>query len=562
MFSALLSSALLIAASTTPSKGTGSGNKVDKPPPSRIDTGHSSHAQAPNVPDAALLAAIKALARADQSYVDARKFKRAMKRWNRQCKHWKRSGDLRRPIRCEAARLELLAQADALPQPRPAPSLTRAQHRQREASALLARTKKRAESFKKPNMARTAEEVQRRLAEALAIAAKNRVAADAVRTRARETMVGNTPDATLAAQAISAEKDAYDAEATAADTKLNARDFAVYRAVEVAQEATEAAARAVGNSSTDAELVAESALADAVVADATAAEAAEPQTATGTKETEPEDEPEEKTEAEKELDKLKAGKLIRWGITGGVAPAFYQPFNRAQNAASVPGMGALTYVLFLPGFWRNRPEQNIYCANRWTGTENEAAAARAADDLAIERAKIIVDRLLASEKSGALKPGGAPTEIMCTDGRCLRDEDAVRVLAGKVNAGGDDAEAARTTLTAIVQRSTFDWTSGISASCRSRMWGLWFGYPLKYTATVPRAVMTASGEQIRRDRLDVQPIFATGLGFSPNAYVSLLAGVSIGKVNLPPAKDQDDEVIVSFLFGLGGNLDLLGFLTK
>ena len=67
---------------------------------------------------------------------------------------------------------------------------------------------------------------------------------------------------------------------------------------------------------------------------------------------------------------------------------------------------------------------------------------------------------------------------------------------------------------------------------------------------------------VLRGRVDVTPLFAAGLGLSPNAYVSLLAGVSFGTVNLPPGTDKDDELVVSFLFGLGGNLDILGLLTK
>ena len=95
------------------------------------------------------------------------------------------------------------------------------------------------------------------------------------------------------------------------------------------------------------------------------------------------------------------------------------------------------------------------------------------------------------------------------------------------------------------------------------MLGLWLGFPLKFSATVPHQVgLKPDDYKIKRDRLDVTPLVAFGAGISPNAFISLLAGISLGRTNLPPSTDKDDEIIVSFLFGLGGNLDLVGLLTK
>lgn len=378
-------------------------------------------------------------------------------------------------------------------------------------------------------------------------------AADVAQTKATAAVVAAEKARTDAETAQSSAKAAQGA--AAARKKLNESS---------AQEAITAADEAVRRTSTKAEVDAQAAVAAAEAAEtaveeaedaAALAEATDESAVSKKKEADDDD----KTPAEKELDRLKAGKLIRWGITGGVAPAFYQPLHYAKHAASVPGMGALTYVMMHPGYWRSEPETNIYCANRWGGVASETAAAEAADDLSKERAGLIIERLLASQKAGTLKAGEAK-EIMCADGKCVTDDDQVRTLAAKANGDDDDvAEAARTTLTAIVQRSTFSWKSGIAASCGSRMVGMWFGYPLKYTATIPH--YNHDGVVVR-SRLDARPIFATGLGVSPNAYISLLFGIALSKVNLPPGTDKDDELVVSFLFGLGGNLDLLGFLTK
>lgn len=551
MFGVLLLSALLLA----PAPGS------DHPP----------HVKVPLAPDDAGVAALQGLAIEDERYVEDAWLARAKRRWNRQCKHNKKTGAATRPNRCERKRKRLLdAIARAYPSVPHPPTLPLREDRVVETKMLLEAARKRAEFTPRYPLITSAAQAKSEVEATTANAKTTRAAADLALANARRDPYNKL----LATEAILAEKTAYNAEQDAKTARAAARAFAIHHAVATASDA-HAAALAAPPKTTDAdstvlELQAEEKLrvAWAASVDATKAvkdgeqkpaEDAEkkPETTT-TAETKPE----EKSEAEKDLDKLKAGKLIRWGITAGVAPAFYQPLAYSKNAASVPGMGALTYVMFHPGYWRSKPETNIYCANRWGGSENEAAAARAADDLAVERAKLIVDRLLASDKAGSLRAGEAAA-ILCGEGTCGQDDRRVAALARQVNNAGDEAEAARTTLTALVIRTTFDWRSGIPARCGSRMVGMWFGYPLKYAATVPHTVLLPNNKsEVRRDRLDVQPLFATGIGVSPNAYVSLLAGISLGKVNLPPGKDKDEELVVSFLFGIGGNLDLLGFLTK
>lgn len=287
--------------------------------------------------------------------------------------------------------------------------------------------------------------------------------------------------------------------------------------------------------------------------------------ATTPKSPKPAEKPAEESDAKKELDKLKAGKLIRWGITAGVAPTFFLPVHSYKHEGrrhlSVPDIAVLTYVMLHPFYWQRSPETNIYCANRWAGEESEAAADRAANTLSSERAALMVERILDAHKADALADDDV-TAIACVSGKCVKNTSQVRALAGKAAGTGAEADAARATLVAVVQRSTYDWTSGISAKCGSRMLGVWFGYPLKFTATIPTRVTVMGVPEIRRDRLEITPIFATGLGLSPNAYISLLAGIALGRTNIPPSTDKDDEVVISFLFGLGGNLDLVGLLLK
>lgn len=228
---------------------------------------------------------------------------------------------------------------------------------------------------------------------------------------------------------------------------------------------------------------------------------------------------------------------------------------------SVPGAGALPYVMFHPFYWSNAPEQNIYCANQWSGQESAEVASRAADDAAKLRAERTVEVLLVQARAGVLTRDGDVTDTVCPNGGCLHDADRLRSLAvTALNANTDAGKNAKAALVELVQRHTLDWTSGISAKCKARnLFGLWVGYPLKFTATVPYQL--GMGET-RRGRLDITPLVAFGYGMSPNAYVSILAGFALGKTNLPPGGDDDDELVVSFVLGLGGNLDLLGLFTK
>lgn len=265
-------------------------------------------------------------------------------------------------------------------------------------------------------------------------------------------------------------------------------------------------------------------------------------------------------ESQSALDRIKSGKLMRFGISGGVGPAFYAPLY-SKPGTSVPGVGALTYVMFHPFYWNNQTETNIYCANVWAGKDSQAAAINAADRSAREKAEKIADSLIERAKADDLADAYEALDVICTEysPNCLAEGAAVRKLAKEASTAGDEKEVvqkrthARNALIDRVQRTTVDWSPGIPGKCGGRrFFGLWAGYPLKFTATVP----TTLGDQATmRTRVDVTPIFAAGYGISPNAYVSILAGISLGKTNF--ANDNDDELVTSFVFGIGGNLDLL-----
>lgn len=113
----------------------------------------------------------------------------------------------------------------------------------------------------------------------------------------------------------------------------------------------------------------------------------------------------------------------------------------------------------------------------------------------------------------------------------------------------DDAEEM---LAGSMQSTVVGWYEDLPANCMSRTFGMWVGYPLTFKSTLP---VESSPGDLERTRLGVTGVTALGLGITPNAYVSILLGVGFGLANV--SGDNDDELVVSFVLGLGGNLDLL-----
>lgn len=394
---------------------------------------------------------------------------------------------------------------------------------------------------------------------------------------------------------------------------------------------------------------------------------------------EKEDAEERAEDAEDELSQVRSGKLIRWGVTGGVGPAFHVPLHRPsdQIAPSIPS--GISYIMFHPAYWMPSyygPEQNLYCANRHT--EDELTAQKLADSSARKRTEYIMELLLdvASDPSakspflseddkdtleqlerldaalGVVAAISANSETTLSDAkssrtcgnsrRCknqkIRDTkdiekasadardiygeislsapptgsvgaeiisnvdltksvDTVRVaisdirrkwaigayralegvtpeqfaLAKRIAAAiraketqvcdgngvnCQSVDDAKEHLLRLLRLDIVNWDHGIRPYCLPHQWGFWFGYPLPFKVTVP--VESTNGMQSRAE-VNVKKSAAFGVGYSPNAYVSILTGVTAGTVNLSPA-DNDREVVFTWMIGFGGNLDIFTLL--
>lgn len=265
-----------------------------------------------------------------------------------------------------------------------------------------------------------------------------------------------------------------------------------------------------------------------------------------------------------EVETLRAGKLIQYGITAGVGVAVHAPFVRISgNDLRSAAVSAAPYVLFVPGYWRQMPDsRRLYCASSWGGGNSDVAqeAAEAAARLeAARRINNLVEELrlrlatssdLSAEELETLGEqyfGGYKerTGRLRTGSRSLTEYVELAMAVAK--SSGDEAVEKRQSL--ISAYASHIWQPGRPTSCVWSKFGVWAGFPTGYRGRVRR------GDDIAVE--DINPRVAFGLSFTPNAYVSLLAGFSYATFDTINANSEEEELgLWTVMVALGGNLDL------
>ena len=108
-----------------------------------------------------------------------------------------------------------------------------------------------------------------------------------------------------------------------------------------------------------------------------------------------------------------------------------------------------------------------------------------------------------------------------------------------------------------------EWKAAKDAACWQRRFGIWVGVPVNYdvTTTVPNGDSKDTGQTASRN---VKPIVAFGGAFTPNAYFSVLLGVTVATVTRDATVTTGafDRTIWATTIGLGGNLDIVTALAK
>lgn len=269
-----------------------------------------------------------------------------------------------------------------------------------------------------------------------------------------------------------------------------------------------------------------------------------------------------------ELDSEKSAKLLEFGLTVGTAFAVQAPVipegtasNRLhQRTASVT---AMPYLMLLPGFWTGNGYVRKYCASQWAG-KSEVTASRAADALAREKAKQHLEVLLDAIRSsnGKIELEELKNEEPRSRGlEHLTEEqhEAAKALLGETDPA--KRELLREALETELMTTVVGWTPGLPAkACAARKIGAWVGIPVKYEARIEGRPFGVAVDT----KSEIDPVVAFGLGYTPNAYVSVLVGGSYNRATVASSMTdpdaRNDRGLWTITVGLGLNADILTLL--
>jgi hypothetical protein len=212
---------------------------------------------------------------------------------------------------------------------------------------------------------------------------------------------------------------------------------------------------------------------------------------------------------------MKVGKLIRYGLTAGLAFAVHVPLQ--TNLQEYVGVSPMPYLAFLPGWWRSMGNiTRPYCADMFlfdTLDHAQKAANSMAEEIALRRFQ--------AENPG--KPFPATSDPTF--------KSVVRKYSG--------------------------WNEDKAGACT--FWqtvGFYGGYPTTFNV---------DGRAIPSDTVkarDYKPYGSAGVIWVPTAALAVTAGMTWSHA-LDDNKDAaTNHTVRSLTFGLGGNLDLAGLLLK
>lgn len=279
----------------------------------------------------------------------------------------------------------------------------------------------------------------------------------------------------------------------------------------------------------------------------------------------------DKEKAKLEVAEVRSGKLLQYGITGGVAVGAHIPLGRVEKEQAVlrtAAFATVPYVLFVPGYWGGKDARNAYCASEWSGTDFSDASA-AATSKALKRAEIrytaTVDTMRAHDlldtkaAEAANVLCGAEAELnVCEEfdiyASEVRSIHAIENLATKNQDQRQFKDARRAEMLRTI--ALHDWNPTLGTNCWGRRFGLWIGIPIDYTA---RVQFEKDAGRLSRD---VDAMVSVGGAFLPNAYVSGLVGATYGLARKVADDDDSKESVWSLNLAVGGNLDIATLLVQ
>jgi hypothetical protein len=252
-------------------------------------------------------------------------------------------------------------------------------------------------------------------------------------------------------------------------------------------------------------------------------------------------------------DDLKSGKLIRYGITAGVAgAALWQRHDHIQKSLATATM---PYVAVFPAWWTPMGDATrAYCAASWLGSDpvRDATAIAISDTVTALSAEGDSKILLAAVQQAALgQIRFAGLSFRRVGERALDTPPQLEELYKQ-----DRPLAVAAT---ILKYS--GWNVMLAGRCSVwRRFGVYLGLPATFSTNARLAA------DLPIANIEFKPTYSFGLAIAPVSAISLLIGVTRSRVlrDLPKGKDEPDRAIGvsawSFTVAVGGNLDLLSSL--
>lgn len=267
---------------------------------------------------------------------------------------------------------------------------------------------------------------------------------------------------------------------------------------------------------------------------------------------------EQSKNAAAKVDELKEGKLMSVGLTGGAAAAVQFPAwgdGAAQEGLKVV---AMPYIMIFPFYVGALQATREYCASAWTAGSEDAATA-AAVAISRKRAERRFDAIITALRAGESEIGKIAEESDTTEGFVKRAREVYLAMPEQSEQQRLAKQAYRGVL--IDQLSNMDWNPAWPGKCAHRQIGVWVGRPANYEVNTS---LVEQGGAVVESKREVSPVVAFGLGYSPNAYFSVLAGLTVGSLKQRDVEGSPgvEKVLWAGTVALGGNLDLIGGIFK
>jgi hypothetical protein len=240
-------------------------------------------------------------------------------------------------------------------------------------------------------------------------------------------------------------------------------------------------------------------------------------------------------------------RLMSAGFTGGYALGVstdvpWRASNRQLNVDAV----SMPYFMALPLYFGQPKALRDYCASAWVGgdeyTATEAAmvVARRAAELLVKSVKVALEAGIGDEQ--------IHRELLWK----ISASDAALITAQLRRAAStpDFSDVRALEAAATAQLAMWEWNPSLKGKCGLKQLGIWVGVPLEFDATV-------RVDRIRM-KAKVSPVFAVGLGYSPNSYFSFLVGPAFSTLEV----DGRSRAVTTLVFAVGGNLDIIGALAR